>query len=73
MKRETYFRDTNALDDPSDESDDGSDPGLNAPKRSPMRRKEKFRVKDFKVDNDLKDRKRKKRQKHKYDFKFWEE
>ena len=68
MGKETYSWNTAELEDSSDESDDYSSPGLTAPKYSPMRRKEKFRTKDFKAEKKHKGRKRNLRNKIKYDF-----
>ena len=70
MKKEMYFRDRNELDDSYDESDDYSGLGLSEPKRSPMRRKERFRTKDFQMEKEQKDRKRNYYNKSKYDFEF---
>ena len=70
MKKEMYFRDRDELDDSHDESDDDSGSGLNEPKRSPMRRKERFRTKDFQAEKKQKDRKRNYHHKLKYDFEF---
>ena len=73
MKKETHFRNKDELEDSYDESDDYSDPGLSEPKRSPMRRKEKFRTKDFQAEKKHKERKRGNRNKIQYDFGLWEE
>ena len=70
MKKETYFRLRDEFDDSYDESEDYSLPGLSEPKRSPMRRKEKFRTKDFQVEKKHKERKRGYRNKLNYDFEF---
>jgi hypothetical protein len=70
VKKETYLRDRDEIDDSYDESDDYSGPGISEPKRSPMRRKEKFRTKDFQAEKKHKDRKRNYRSKIKYDFEF---
>ena len=72
MKKETYLRDRDEIDDSYDESDDYSGPGISEPKRSPMRRKEKFRTKDFQAEKKHKDRKRGFRDKLQYDFALWE-
>lgn len=72
MKKETYLRDRDELDDSYDESDDYSGPGISEPKRSPMRRKEKFRTKDFQAEKKQKDRKRGFRDKLQDDFALWE-
>jgi len=66
MKTDTYFRNTDELDDSFDEPDVSAGPGLNAPKRSPMRRKFKFRTKELKTGKKHQDRKRNYR--NKYDF-----
>lgn len=66
MKKEAYFRNTDELDDSLDESDGYSGPGINTPKRSPMRRKAKFRTKEFNTEKKHHDRKRNYRSK--YDF-----
>lgn len=71
VKKGNDARNTDMLDDSFDAYGDYNDSGLNAPKRSPMRRKEKFRAKDSETDTDHKDRKRKNRHKLKYDFEFW--
>ncbi len=68
MKKETYSRNRNELDDSYDDSDDYSGLGLSEPKQSPMRRKEKFKTKDFQAEKKHKDRKR--NYHHKYDFEF---
>ena len=70
MKKETYSRNKAEVEDSTDESDDDSDPGIYEPKHSPMRRKEKFRSKDFKEEKEHKDRKRNGRHKMKHDFEF---
>ena len=69
MKKET-FRNRDELDESNDESDDYSGSGVNEPKRSPMRRKERFRTKDFQAEKKQKDRKRNYRNTVKYDFEF---
>ena len=68
MKKEMYAHDRDLFDDLSDESDNYSGPGLNEPKRSPMRRKEKFRTKGFQTEKKHKDRKRNHRHKMNYDL-----
>jgi hypothetical protein len=68
MGKKTYSWNTAKLEDSFDESGDYSGLGLNAPKYSPMRRKEKFRTKDFITGKKHKDRKRNLRNKIKYDF-----
>jgi hypothetical protein len=68
VKRKTYFLNSYLLEDPTDESDNYSNPGLNAPKRSPMRRKEKFRTKEFKTEGKNKERRRNYRSSIRYDF-----
>jgi hypothetical protein len=73
MKKETYSRNRDKLADSYDESDDYSGLGLSEPKRSPMRRKEKFRTKDFQAEKKHKERKRGYRNKIQYDFGLWEE
>ncbi len=73
MKKETYPRNTDDWDVSLEAPDDFDGPVLNAPKRSPMRRKEKFRTKDFRSDKEQKDRKRNYRNKIKFDSRFWEE
>ena len=70
MEKETYSRNRVELEDSTDESDDYSSPGLNEPRQSPMRRKEKFRTKDFTTEKKHQDRKRNLRNKIKYDFQF---
>ncbi len=76
MKKETYSPNNAEFEDSTDESDEGSDPGLYEPKHSPMRRKEKFRSKDFKEEQDFKeekkhkDRKRNGRHKLKHGFEY---
>jgi len=69
VKKET-FRNRDELDESNDESDDYSGSGVNEPKRSPMRRKERFRTKDFQAEKKQKDRKRNYRNTVKYDFEF---
>jgi hypothetical protein len=70
VKKETDPSNTNELQDSTDDADDYSDPALDEPKQSPMRRKEKFRTKDFKSEKKHKNRKRNHRNKIKYDFEF---
>lgn len=70
MKKETYSRNRDELEDSTDESDDYSSPSLYAPKYSPMRRKEKFRTRDFKTEKKHKGRKRNLHNKIRYDFEF---
>ncbi|MGD8740668.1 MAG: hypothetical protein PVG34_10180 [Desulfobacterales bacterium] len=70
MKKEMYSHNKDELEDSYDESDEYSGSGLNEPKRSPMRRKEKFRAKDFQAEKKHKDRKRNQHNKLKYDFEF---
>jgi hypothetical protein len=72
MKRQTIFLNMYPLEDSFDESD-GYDLELNAPKQSPMRRKEKFRTKPLQAEKKHKDRKRGYRNKIQYDFGLWEE
>ena len=73
MKKEGQGRNTDEFDDAFEEIDAFSGQVLNAPKRSPMRRKEKFRNKDFRTEKERKDRKKNRRNKLKYDSEFWEE
>jgi hypothetical protein len=73
MKKETYSRNRGKLEDSYDESDDYSGLGLSEPKRSPMRRNEKFKTKDFQTEKKHKARKRGYRNKIQYDFVLWEE
>lgn len=73
MKRQIYSHPTHPLEDSFDESDGYTDPDLNAPKQSPMLRKEKFRTKDFQAERKHKERKRGYRNKIQYDYGFWEE
>lgn len=68
MKRQTDMNHAHPLDDLPDESDRYADSGLNAPKRSPMRRKERFRTKDYKTQGKHKNRKRNDRSSIRYDF-----
>ncbi|MDH3884139.1 MAG: hypothetical protein OET63_07995 [Desulfobacterales bacterium] len=68
MGKKTYSWNAAKLEDLFDESGDYSGLCLNAPKYSPMRRKEKFRTQDFKTEKKHKDRKRDLRNKIKYDF-----
>jgi hypothetical protein len=70
MGREIYTWNKAELEDSLDDSEDYGSPGLNAPKRSPMHRKEKFRTRDFITKKKHKDRKRNSRNKIKYDFEF---
>jgi hypothetical protein len=70
VKRKTYFLNSHPLEDSTDESDD---PDLIAPKQSPMRRKEKFRTKNFKIEPKHKDRRRNYRSSIRYDFELKEE
>jgi hypothetical protein len=69
MKQKIDIRETEDFDDLSDESDHYSGDRFNAPKRSPMRRKEKFRTMDFK-EKKHKNHKRSNRNKTKYEFDF---
>ena len=73
MKIETYSRNRGKLEDSYDESDGYGSLDLSEPKRSPMRRKEKFRTKDFQTERKHKDRKRGYRNKIQYEFALWEE
>jgi hypothetical protein len=73
MKKETLSRNGGELEDSYDESDDYNGPDLSEPKRSPMRRKEKFKTKDFQTEKKHKERKRGSRNKIQYDFELWEE
>ena len=73
MRKETYSRNRGKLEDSYVESEDYSDLGLSEPKRSPMRRKEKFRTKGFQAEKKHKERKRGYRNKIQYDFTLWEE
>jgi len=70
MKKEMDSHNRDELEDSYDESDEYSSSGLNEPKRSPMRRKEKFKTKDFQTGKKQKDRKRNQHNKLKYDFEF---
>jgi hypothetical protein len=70
VKKETYSGNKAEIEDSTDESDADSDPGLDEPKHSPIRRKEKFRTKDFSEGKIHKDRKRNGRHKMKQDFEF---
>jgi hypothetical protein len=70
VKKDMYSRNRDELDDSYDESDDYIGSGLNEPKRSPMRRKEKFRTKALQKEKEHKDRKRNYHNKLKYDFEF---
>jgi hypothetical protein len=69
VKKETYPRITDDLEDSTGASGDDDDQGSYEPKRSPMRRKEKFRSTDFREEKKQKDRRRNLRG-NKYDFKF---
>ena len=73
MKRQIYSHNTQPLEDSIDESDDYTDSDLNAPKQSPMRRKEKFRIRTFQAERKHKERKRGYRNKIQYDYGFWED
>ena len=71
MKKETYSRNKAEFEDSTDElvDDSDTDNGFYEPKHSPMRRKEKFRSKDFREEKKYKDQKRdarhnKKKSKH---------
>jgi len=68
VKKETFSPNTDDLEDSLDESDDYFGPGANVPKHSPIRRKAKFRAKNFKTKEKHKDRKRNLRHKIRYDF-----
>lgn len=68
MDKKIYSWNAAEIQDSFDESDNYGGPDLNAPKYSPMRRKGKFRTKDFSPDKKHKDRKRNLRHKIKYDF-----
>jgi hypothetical protein len=70
VKKETYSRNKAEFEDSTDELVDDSDTGLYEPKHSPMRRKEKFRSKDFREEKKHKDRKRDARHKMKHDFEY---
>jgi hypothetical protein len=69
VKKEKYSGNKAEFENSTDESDDDSDPGLTEPKHSPMRRKEKFRTKDFKAEKKHKDRRQNLRS-SKYDFEY---
>lgn len=58
------------LQEPFEETEDDSDAGFNAPKRSPIRRKAKFRTNDFKTERKDTHRKRKLRSHIRDDFEF---
>ena len=73
MEKETLSRNRGRLEDSYDESGEYSASDLSEPKRSPMRRKEKFRSKDFQAEKKHKERKRGYRNKIQYDFALWEE
>ena len=74
MKKKTYSRNRDVPVDSFDESEDYSGPDSNAPKRSPMRRKEKFRTKHFQAEKkQYRERNRGYRNKMQYDFVIWEE
>ena len=73
MKKETFSPKTDELEDSIDEPDNYFGPGSNVPKYSPIRRKAKFRAKNFKTKEKHKYRKRNLRNKIKDDFGFWEE
>ena len=60
--------DEDALEDGLDEPEDYTGSSSNEPKRSPMRRKEKFRDKDFQMEKKHKNRKR--NLPDRYDFKY---
>ena len=72
MKKETYSRNKAEFENSTDElvDDSDTDNGFYEPKHSPMRRKEKFRTKDFKEEKKHKDRKRNISNKTKHDFEF---
>ena len=70
MKKETHPPNTDELQNSADDSDDDSDPTLYEPKQSPIRRKEKFRTKDFEPEKKHKNHRRNQRGKTKYDFEF---
>jgi hypothetical protein len=70
MKKQTYLRNTEELENLADQPDDYFGAGLNAPKRSPMHRKAKFRTKEFITGKKQKERERNYRRKMKYDFEF---
>jgi hypothetical protein len=73
MKKETLSRNRGKLENSYDKSDGYSDLDLSEPKRSPMRRKEKFKTKDFQAEKKHKERKRGYRNKIQYDLALWEE
>ena len=74
MKIQINSHNSYPSEDSSDQFSDGyTDPDLDAPKRSPMRRREKFRTKDFQAGKKHKERKRGYRNKIQYDFALWEE
>ena len=70
MKKDMNAHDRDPFDDSYDESDDYRRPGLSEPKRSPMRRKEKFRTKGFQAHKKHKSRKRNNPDKMNYDLLF---
>ena len=72
MKKETYSPNNAEFENSTDElvDDSDTDNGFYEPKHSPMRRKEKFRTKDFKEEKKHKDRKRNGRHKLKHGFEY---
>ena len=68
VKRQTVLLDSDLPEDSPDEFDDYADPGLNAPKRGPIRRKERFRTRDYDPEGKHKGRKRNDRSSIRYDF-----
>ena len=71
MKKETYSRNKAEFENSTDElvDDSDTDNGFYEPKHSPMRRKEKFRSKDFEEIKKNKDRRRHLRS-GKHDFEY---
>jgi len=72
MRSKNYFKNAEDLNDSLDESDDYSALDSDTPIHSPIRRKEKFRPKDYKMKKKHKDHKRNLRN-IRDDFKLWEQ
>ena len=72
MKRELYSPDEVDFEDPKDEYEDYGGFVLNVPKRSSIRRKERFREREFVSEFHSRTRRKHNRQSIRTDNRFWE-
>lgn len=68
MTRKEKYLNSDDLEDSADGGDDYVRHGLNAPKKSPMRRKNKFRPNEFETEKKKKNRNRHYRHSIRYEF-----